>query len=146
MRQNSCKQAAVFLNLLTCLSMSSTSGLTQLPPGPSLTPHLIDFRSLHDAHRVCISYPTFGTSKYIDITFQDLDRAVNNAAWTFSKEIGARRSSSEPTKVVGILARRYVVCDCITITDLIVFKRCGVLDLYLCPPKVRHCTTSDFSA
>ena len=128
--------------------IQSTSGLTQLPPGPSLTPHLIDFRSLHDAHRVYISYPNFGTSKYIDITFQDFGRAVNNAAWTFSKEIGARRSSSEPTKVVGILARRYVVkvCYCVTITDLIVFKRCGVLDLHLCPPKVRHCANSDFSA
>lgn len=87
----------------------STSDLTPLPPRPNLIPHLIDFRSLSDAQRVCISYPDPGTSKHIDITYGDFGHAVNNAAWTFSKAIGARRSSSEPPIVVGILARRYVV-------------------------------------
>lgn len=82
--------------------------LSPLPPGPNLTPRLIDFRSIHDARRVCISYFVPGTSNCIDITFQDFGRAVDNAAWTFSNLIGARRSSLEPTKVVGILARRYV--------------------------------------
>jgi hypothetical protein len=86
----------------------STSDLTPLPPKPKLIPDLIDFRALSDAQRVCISYPD-GTSKHIDITYGDFGHAVNNAAWTFSKVIGARRSSSEPAKVVGILARRCVV-------------------------------------
>ncbi|KAF9567997.1 acetyl-CoA synthetase-like protein [Agrocybe pediades] len=84
---------------------SAASGLSPLPSGPDLIPRFIDLRARNDAQRVCISYPAPGTSKYIDITFEDFGRAVNNAAWEFNEKIGARRSSSEPTKVVGILAR-----------------------------------------
>jgi len=87
----------------------AVSGLSALPSGPDLIPRFIDLRAENDAQRVCISYPAPGTSSYIDVTFQDFGRAVNSAAWEFNEKIGARRSSSEPTKVVGILARRYVI-------------------------------------
>lgn len=74
-----------------------------------MIPRLIDFRSLYDAKHVCISYSAPGTSRCTDITYKGFGHAVNNVVWTFSNAIGARHSSSEPTKVVSILAPRYVI-------------------------------------
>ncbi|KAF8813041.1 acetyl-CoA synthetase-like protein [Phlegmacium glaucopus] len=112
----------------------STPGLTPLPSEPVLIPRLIDFRAQHDAQRVCLSYPAPTTSKYIDITFEDFGRAVNNAAWEFCKIIGARRSSSEPTKVVGILARS----NAAYMVSIYALHKCGIAPLLISPRNSRE--------
>ncbi|KIK51461.1 hypothetical protein GYMLUDRAFT_50538 [Collybiopsis luxurians FD-317 M1] len=107
--------------------------LTQLPPQPNLIPHLIDFRVKHDAHRICMSYSLPGTPRYVNITFGDFGAAVDNAAWTFDSQIGARRKSSEPTKVVGILARS----DAAYMVTIYALHKCGIVPLLISPRNSR---------
>ncbi|KAE9391849.1 acetyl-CoA synthetase-like protein [Gymnopus androsaceus JB14] len=107
--------------------------LAELPSGFNLIPHLIDFRAQHDTNRTCISYPSPGTSKYIDITYGDFGHAVNNAAWDFDSKFGARRSSSEPSKVVGILARS----DAAYMVTIYALHKCGIVPLLISPRNSR---------
>ncbi|ESK96633.1 nonribosomal peptide [Moniliophthora roreri MCA 2997] len=110
-----------------------TSNLTPLPAGPDLLPNVIDFRSYHDASKVCVSYPQPGTANYIDITYSDFGHAVDKAAWEFHEKIGARRSSEEPTKTVGILARS----DAGYMISIYALHKCGIVPLLISPRNSR---------
>lgn len=107
--------------------------LSPLPPRPDLLPRVIDHRSYFDADRVCISYPVPGTPKYVDVTFAQFGHAVDKAAWAFNEQIGARRKSSDPTKVVGILARS----DAAYMVSIYALHKCGITPLLISPRNSR---------
>ncbi|TFK36289.1 hypothetical protein BDQ12DRAFT_634344 [Crucibulum laeve] len=107
--------------------------LSALPSGPDLLPNVIDHRSYNDAGRVCISYPLPGTSDYVDITYGDFGHAVDQQAWSFDKAIGARKSSSDPTKIVGILARS----DAAYMISIYALHKCGITPMLISPRNSR---------
>ncbi|KAL0961259.1 hypothetical protein HGRIS_006221 [Hohenbuehelia grisea] len=101
--------------------------LTKIPSFPVLVPQAIDYRAHQAPERVIISYPIPGTAKFVDVTWAEFAHAVDKAAWVYDAQLGARRSSSQPVKAVGILARS----DAAYMVTVYALHKCGITPLLI---------------
>ncbi|KAF4573087.1 putative NRPS-like protein biosynthetic cluster [Pleurotus pulmonarius] len=109
------------------LSSSYGKALSDIPGFPVLVPSAIDYRASEAPNRVILTYPQPGTKKFVDITWAQFAHAVDKAAWKFDSQIGARRVSSDPVKVVGVLARS----DVAYMVTIYALHKCGVTPLMI---------------
>lgn len=109
------------------LSASYRQALSDIPGFPVLVPSAIDYRASEEPNRVILTYPQPGTKQFVDVTWGQFTHAVDKAAWKFDAQIGARRTSSDPVKVVGVLARS----DAAYTVTIYALHKCGITPLMI---------------
>ncbi|KAI0064074.1 acetyl-CoA synthetase-like protein [Artomyces pyxidatus] len=112
---------------------ASVSPLSAIPNAPVLIPQAIDHRSYHDAERIALSYPKPGSPEYVDVTWAEFGHAVDKAAWSLDEKLGARTSSDDPLKVVGVLARS----DAAYMVTIYALHKIGAVPLLISPRNSR---------
>lgn len=112
--------------------------LSPIPNFPVLVPQAIDHRASQDPDRIIFTYPNPSTKQLVDVSWKEFAHQVNIGAWSIDKLIGSRRSSSDPVKVIGVLARS----DAAYMVTIYALHKCGITPLLLSIRNSRAATSN----